>query len=243
MVGHMDATEAPTILIVEDDESIGEAVAFHLGRAGMRTSLAADGLAGLATLKREPPDVLVLDLMLPHVDGWHLIREARSWAPHLPIIVVTARTNEHDRAEVLALGADDVLSKPFSLRELGARVAAALRRRAAFRPEAAAPVFAGDLVVDSERLTVRLGGLPVDLTPLERKLLQVLLDHRDRVLSRDELFRRVWGGERGHGDRSVDVLVRRLRAKVDPPGGAYAHIQTQHGQGYRFLPSARTTRV
>ncbi|MCC6832388.1 MAG: response regulator transcription factor, partial [Thermoleophilia bacterium] len=223
-----------------DDESIGEAIAFHLDRAGFRPALASDGLSGLTALRREPPDVLVLDLMLPHVDGWQVIREVRRWAPRLHVIVVTARSNEHDRVEVLALGADDVLSKPFSMREFVARVGAAVRRTAAaeaFAPRE--PVRAGDLALDLDRLAVSIAGVPVDTTPLEFRLLCVLAEHRGRALSRDVIFRRVWGGERAHGDRSVDVLVRRLRRKVDETPGRFTYVQTQHGVGYRLEATPR----
>ena len=231
----MTDTEQPSILIIEDDESTGEAVAFHLGRAGFAPRLEADGLAGLQALKSGLPDVLVLDLMLPHIDGWHLSREVRSWAPNLPIIVMTARTNEHDRVEVLALGADDVVSKPFSMRELVARVSAAVRRASVAQADSERKeIVAGDLVIDPDRLAVAIAGEPIDLTPLEFKLLWVLSEHRGRALSRDVIYERVWRADRGHGDRSVDVLVRRLRRKVDEIGGAYTYIQTQHGVGYRF---------
>jgi DNA-binding response OmpR family regulator len=223
------------ILIVEDDESTAEAVAFHLRAAGMEPIVAADGLAGLRCLRNDAPDAVVLDLMLPGVDGWHLIRQAREWAPRLPIIVVTARTNEHDRVEVLGLGADDVMAKPFSMRELLARVTAALRRTAV---ESASsdrlPIQEGELSIDPERMSVIVAGRPADLTPLEMKLLWTLAEGRSRALSRDEIFRTVWGGERAHGDRSVDVLVRRLRRKVDEVGGRFTYIQTLHGVGYRF---------
>jgi DNA-binding response OmpR family regulator len=231
----MNDSEAPYILIVEDDESTGEAVAFHLRRAGLAPRLETDGLAGLQALKNGLPAVLLLDLMLPHIDGWHLIREVREWAPNLPIIVMTARTNEHDRVEVLGLGADDVVSKPFSMRELVARVTAALRRATLAQPEAdRQPIVEGDLVVDPERLVVAISERQIDLTPLEFKLLWVLTEHRGRALSRDVIYQRVWGADRDHGDRSVDVLVRRLRRKVDEIGGTYTYIQTQHGVGYRF---------
>ncbi len=233
-VPDMTAETPPRILIVEDDESIGEAVAFHLSRAGMEPVVAGDGLAGLRALRAELPDVLVLDLMLPHVDGWHLIREVRGWAPRLPIIVVSARTNEHDRVEVLGLGADDVVAKPFSMRELVARVTAALRRASVTSDGDRAPVREGDLVIDPDRLSVSIADEPVDLTPLEFKLLWVLAEQRARAMGRDLIYRRVWGGERGHGDRSVDVLVRRLRRKVDEIGGRFTYVQTQHGVGYRF---------
>jgi two-component system alkaline phosphatase synthesis response regulator PhoP len=231
----MTESEHPSILIIEDDESTGEAVAFHLTRAGFAPRLETDGLAGLQALKSGLPAVLVLDLMLPHIDGWHLIREVRSWAPNLPIIVMTARTNEHDRVEVLGLGADDVVSKPFSMRELVARVTAAVRRASVAMADAERKeIVAGDLVIDPDRLAVSISGEPIDLTPLEFKLLWVLSEHRGRALSRDVIYERVWRADRGHGDRSVDVLVRRLRRKVDEIDGAYTYIQTQHGVGYRF---------
>ncbi|MGD9695127.1 MAG: response regulator transcription factor [Thermoleophilia bacterium] len=230
----------PKILIVEDDTSTAEAVAFHMRAARMDPTIALDGPTGLRALRNGAPDALVLDLMLPGVDGWHIIREAREWAPRLPIIVVTARTNEHDRVEVLSLGADDVMAKPFSMRELIARVTAALRRTAVENAGSSSlPVSEGELSIDPERMSVIVAGRPAGLTPLEFKLLWTLADARDRALSRDEIFRRVWGGERAHGDRSVDVLVRRLRRKVDEVGGRYTYIQTLHGVGYRFQATLR----
>lgn len=233
-------TRQPRILIVEDDDATGDAMEFHLARGGLETRLVRDGLAGMRALTAEVPDVLVLDLMLPHMDGWHLIRRVREWAPQLPIIVVTARTNEHDRVEVLGLGADDVMAKPFSMRELRARVRAALRRSAAVSADAErAPISEGDLRIDPERLTAEIGGRAADLTPMEFRLLLTLADARQRALSRDEIYRKVWGGERAHGDRSVDVLVRRLRRKVDEVGGEYTYIQTQHRIGYRLYAVPR----
>lgn len=233
-------TRGMRILIVEDDESTAEAMAFHMRSAGLETTVASDGLAGLRALRHSAPDAVVLDLMLPGVDGWHIIRQAREWAPRLPIIVVTARTNEHDRVEVLSLGADDVMAKPFSMRELMARVTAALRRRAIESAQSERlPVSEGELSIDPERMSVIVGGRQIDLTPLEFKLLWTLAEARERAVSRDEIFRRVWGGERGHGDRSVDVLVRRLRRKVDEVGGRFTYVQTLHGVGYRFQAMAR----
>lgn len=234
------ATATARVLVVEDDESTAEAVAFHLRSAGLTPTLAPDGLAALRELRAELPDLVLLDLMLPGIDGWHLIRQVREWAPQLPIIVVTARTNEHDRVEVLSLGADDVVAKPFSMRELMARVTAALRRASlAGDREGQEPVVEGELSIDPERLAVTMAERPIDLTPLEFSLLWTLADGRSRALSRDEIFRTVWGRERGHGDRSVDVLVRRLRRKVDEANGRYTYIQTVHGVGYRFLATPR----
>ena len=236
-----DGSTIARVLVVEDDRSIAEAMAFHLGRGGYAAEIADDGLAGIRALRSRPPDLLVLDLMLPHVDGWQIIRDVRGRLPQLPIIVVTARTAESDRIEVLALGADDVLSKPFSMRELVARVNASLRRVTAVAPaEVAAPeLAAGDLEIDVAASTVTLAGRPVGLTPREFQLLVALARHAGRVLSRDQIHRMVWDGGRPPGDRSVDVLVRRLRMKVDTPASGYTHVQTLHGVGYRLEAIAR----
>jgi DNA-binding response OmpR family regulator len=228
-------------LVIEDDRSIAEAMSFHLTKAGLRTRIAGDGLLGLRALKSEPPDVLIVDLMLPQVDGWFIVQEARRRFPDLPVIVVTARTGEHDRVEALALGADDVLAKPFSMRELVARVRRALDRRealaAAYTQQA--PVRVGELVVDPDRMTASLAGDPIALTPLEFRLLWLLADNQGRALSREEIHRVVWGAERSHGDRSVDVLVRRLRGKIDEGSERCTHVQTLHGVGYRLEPIMR----
>lgn len=228
-----------TVLVVEDDDSTAQAVAYHLARAGFAPSVAKDGLAALTTLKGWLPDAVVLDLMLPHVDGWSIIREVRRFAPHLPIIVVTARPDEGERLEALRLGADDLLKKPFSARELVTRIDTALRRADMLGEGAPAGLSMGDMVIDRDRLEVRVADEVAPLTPLETKLLWVMAGERGRTLSRDEIFRRVWGGDRPHGDRSVDVLVRRLRRKVDEVGGHYTYVQTEHRVGYRLEAAPR----
>lgn len=236
-----------TVLIVEDDESTATALAYHLSKAGFATSVSKDGLAAMTTLKAWRPDALVLDLMLPHVDGLRIIREVRRWAPDLPIVVMTARPDEAERLEAIRLGADDLLRKPFSAKEMVVRIESVLRRHEPAGPAAAAGMAVGDLDIDRVRLEVRIDGDRADLTPLETKLLWILADGAGRTLTRDELFERVWGGMRPDGDRSVDVLVRRLRAKVDESGGAYTYVQTELRRGYRLqavprafpLPSRR----
>ncbi|MBM3697721.1 MAG: response regulator transcription factor [Actinobacteria bacterium] len=237
-----DVDDRRTILIVEDDESTARATAYHLSKAGYRTSVSKDGLAALTTLKAWRPDALVLDLMLPHVDGLSIIEDVRRWAPDLPIVVMTARQEEKDRLEALRLGADDLLRKPFSARELVARLEALFRRietRPADDAGDAGDVSLGEMEIDRDRLEVRVAGEVAPLTPLEIKLLWILLEERGRTLSRDEIFERVWGGERRDGDRSVDVLVRRLRRKVDEAGGQYTYVQTEIGEGYRLQPVPR----
>jgi DNA-binding response OmpR family regulator len=207
-------TNGARVLVVEDDESTAEAIAYGMRSAGMAPTVVPDGLAARRALGR--------------------------LAPRLPIIVVTARTNEQDRVEVLSLGADDVMAKPFSMRELLARVTAALRRTAIEDAGSRRrPIQEGELRIDPERMSVIVAGRPVDLTPRELALLLALAEARDTAMARDEIFRRVWGRERAHGDRSVDVLVRRLRRKVDEAGGAHTYIQTLHGIGYRFAATPR----
>ncbi len=228
------AEDRRTVLVVEDDESTAMAVAHHLARAGYAVSISKDGLAATTVLKRWRPDALVLDLMLPHVDGWSIIQDVRRWSPDLPIVVMTARPGESERLEALRLGADDLLRKPFSAKELIARLEALFRRAEVQTPTEGSGMSLGDLDIDRDRLEVHVAGTRVPLTPRETKLLWILLEEKGRTLSRDEIFARVWGGERAPGDRAVDVLVRRLRRKVDEGAGHYTYIQTELGEGYRL---------
>jgi DNA-binding response OmpR family regulator len=235
-MGDLGATA--TVLIVEDDDTIATVMAFHLRGAGLAVRLAADGARGLRAFRRERPDVLVLDLMLPEISGWQILEQVRREDALVPILVTTARVNEEDRVHVLAMGADDVMAKPLSLREFVARVQGMVRR-------ARLPVGAGgyglvlqdDLEIDPETLTVTLAGSPAELTPLEFQLLWALVRHHDQVLSRDQIFRLVWQRERGHGDRSVDTLVKRLRSRLErvEPGRSHL-IETIAGVGYRYMP-------
>ena len=228
-----------TVLIVEDDESTANALAYHLSKAGFGTSISRDGLAAITTLKGWRPDALVLDLMLPHVDGWSIIEEVRKWAPTLPIVVMTARQEESERLRALRLGADDLLRKPFSAREMVARIEAAMRRVEITADEPDGMASMGDLEIDRARLVVTVGGEVAKLTPLETKLLWILAEEQGRTLTREQIFERIWGGERPDGDRSVDVLVRRLRRKVDEGAGNYTYIQTELRKGYRLAAVPR----
>ncbi len=228
-----------TVLIVEDDESTANALAYHLSKAGFGTSISRDGLAAITTLKGWRPDALVLDLMLPHVDGWSIIEEVRKWAPTLPIVVMTARQEESERLRALRLGADDLLRKPFSAREMVARIEAAMRRVEITADEPEGLASMGDLEIDRARLVVTVGGEVARLTPLETKLLWILAEEQGRTLTREQIFERIWGGERPDGDRSVDVLVRRLRRKVDEGAGNYTYIQTELRKGYRLAAVPR----
>jgi DNA-binding response OmpR family regulator len=221
------------VLVVEDDRDIAELVARYLEKAGFTVETLSSGRDALAAIAQRPPDLLVLDLMLPHVDGLEICRAARSNArtAAMPIIVLTARAEESDRIAGLEIGADDYMGKPFSPNELVARVRALLRRTTRQEPEARAVSY-GSIVVDTERHTVSTGGRDVTLTAKEFLLLEYLLRHRGRVLSRDVLLTDVWGYKYTGGTRTVDVHVRRLREKLPPLGDALVTVKQF---GYKLL--------
>jgi DNA-binding response OmpR family regulator len=203
------------VLVVEDDPDIAELVTRYLDKAGFTTDRVSSGRDALDAIRVKPPDLVVLDVMLPHVDGLEVCRilRANDKTTALPIIMLTARAEESDRIVGLEIGADDYLAKPFSPNELVARVRALLRR-AQHQPPAGQPLTYGAIVVDPERHTVVLEGREVTLTAKEFLLLEYLLVNRGRVLSRDVLLERVWGYRYTGGTRTVDVHVRRLREKL-----------------------------
>jgi two-component system alkaline phosphatase synthesis response regulator PhoP len=228
------------VLIVEDDEVIAQGMARHLDAAGFNPLVVPRGELGLARLRFEKPDVCVLDLMLPGIDGWKLIETARAEGIGTPIVVVSARGTEHDRVHALEIGADDYLVKPFSMKELVARVAAAARRGS--RPatvERGEEIVIDELRIDPREVQAFVDGRSVDLTPTEFKLLYTLALDRGRVVTRDELLQKVWGRRETHRDRTVDVFVRRLRKKVDATSSQHTFIQTRFGVGYRLEPVAK----
>ncbi len=221
------------ILIIEDDRDIADLVRRYLERAGFSVEVVATGRAGLAALLARPPELLVLDLMLPHLDGAEICRAARATpaTAAIPIIMLTARAEEAERIAGLEIGADDYIAKPFSPNELVARVKALLRR--ASRSQAAARSVAyGNIIVDTERHIVEASGQPVTLTAKEFLLLNYLLNHRGRVLSRDLLLTDVWGYKYTGGTRTVDVHVRRLREKLPPLEEALVTVKQF---GYKLL--------
>jgi phosphate regulon transcriptional regulator PhoB len=227
------------ILIIEDDKDIVELVRYNLEKEGYRVSAADDGAAGLAQARSSPPDLLVLDLMLPKLPGLEICKELRrnSKSPRLPILMLTARGDEADRVVGLEMGADDYVSKPFSPRELVARVKALLRRtEPGEEPEAAIEV--NGLTIDPASYRVSRLGQPVSLSTLEFRLLVFLASHPNKVFSRDRLLDAVWGTERFVTPRSVDVYIRRLREKIEPDPENPAHLKTVRGTGYLFESSA-----
>jgi phosphate regulon transcriptional regulator PhoB len=224
---------AREVLVVEDEPDIRRLVVLHLERDGFRCRTAANGLDALREAKANVPDLVVLDLMLPGIDGLEVCRRLRSDASTagVPIIMLTAKSDEVDRVVGLEVGADDYVAKPFSPKELVARVRAVLRRS---RPEHPTRVLAvGPVTLDPERHAVTLGGRALPLTPKEFDLLQALLEAAGRVLSREYLLNHVWGYARADEieSRTVDVHVRRLRAKL---GDAGSRIATVKSVGYRF---------
>ena len=204
------------ILVVEDDRDIAELVGRYLEKAGFAVELLASGRDAIAALAARPPDVLVLDLMLPGTDGIEICRAARAneRTANIPIIMVTAKAEESDRIAGLEIGADDYLAKPFSPNELVARVRALLRRVTRQQPKGSASTAYGPIVVDTDQHTVTASGVLVSLTAKEFLLLQYLIGHQGRVLSRDLLLTDVWGYKYTGGTRTVDVHVRRLREKL-----------------------------
>src|SRR3954451_16586966 len=193
------------VLIVEDDEVIADGMARHLQAGGFDAVTVAKGEQGLARLRYEKPDVCVLDLMLPGQDGWSVIETARSEGIGTPIVVVSARGTEHDRVHALEIGADDYLVKPFSMKELVARVRAAARR--GVRPQEAPrgePIQVEELLIDPRDVQAYVGGESAELTPTEFRLLYALALERGKVVTRNELLQRLWGRRETHRDRTVD---------------------------------------
>jgi len=236
------ATMATRILIVEDDPDIAELVARYLEKAAFETDRAASGRDALQTIAANPPALVVLDLMLPQVDGLEICRRLRSdeKTAAIPIIMLTARAEESERIVGLELGADDYLAKPFSPNELVARVRALLRRAQRQASETPAKTLTyGVISVDSDRHVVSAGGRDVTLTAKEFLLLEYLLQHRGRVLSRDVLLTDVWGYRYTGGTRTVDVHVRRLREKLPLLAEALVTIKQF---GYKLVDPAPLTR-
>ena len=228
------------ILIIEDDDVIARGMARHLESAGFDALGVANGETGLARLRYERPDVCVLDLMLPGVDGWKVIEQARAEGIGTPILVVSARGTEHDRIHALEIGADDYLVKPFSMKELVARVGAVARRGTREQqPRRGEEIVIEELRLDPRNVQAYVEGRSADLTPTEFRLLYALALEEGRVLTRDELLQRVWGRRATHRDRTVDVFVRKLREKIDSRAPRHTFLQTRYGVGYKLEAEAK----
>lgn len=234
------AAAPTTVLLVDDEPIVREVVARYLRREGFETIEAADGDAARALVESAQPGLVVLDVMMPGMDGLALCRWIRSRSD-LPVILLTARGEETDRIVGLELGADDYVTKPFSPRELAARVKTVLRRsapggagRAAARP--AEPVEVAGLAIDPAARVVTRGGEELRLTAKEFDLLWFLVENPRQVFSRDQLMQSVWGYTSAVDSGTVTVHVRRLREKIEPDPAAPRHLETVWGVGYRFTP-------
>jgi phosphate regulon transcriptional regulator PhoB len=228
--------EAPKhILVVEDEADLVELISYNLKKEGFAVDTAFDGEAGLAKIRKDKYDLVILDLMLPGIQGVEICRVVRSdpKTASLPIIMLTAKGEEVDRIIGLEMGADDYMTKPFSPRELVARVKAVLRR-VSEKPVTEKILKIGDLEIDRERYTVSLQGKPVKLSATEFKLLLFLAERRGKVFSRDQLLDAVWRDEAFVEPRTVDVHIRRLRAQIEPSSSKPQYIKTLRGIGYLF---------
>ncbi len=225
------------ILVVEDEPSIAEVVSLYLQRAGYQVEAVRDGRRAMQSMESHPPDLVVMDLMLPGMDGLSLTRWLRGRSD-VPIIMLTARREEADRIAGLETGADDYIIKPFSPQELVSRVRAVLRRtrRETPDPDPGRPITAGELQIDPMSRTVTVFGRPVELTVREFEMLHLLARHPRQVFTREQLLERAWGGARFIDPGTVTVHVRRLREKIEADPSKPAHLLTVWGIGYRFEP-------
>jgi DNA-binding response OmpR family regulator len=224
------------ILLIEDEPSVGEVVSLYLRRAGYEVVVARDGRDALDILDRSFPQLVILDLMLPSVDGWEILEWVRARS-NVPIIVLTARREETDRIAGLEMGADDYITKPFSPQELVSRVKAVLRRgRTDLPANQMLPLLFGDLNIDIGRRIVTIKSEEIDLTQKEFDLLLLLTRHPKQAFSRNQLLERVWGISDFIDPGTVTVHMRRLREKIEPDPSNPIHILTIWGVGYKFEP-------
>lgn len=224
---------ADTVLVVEDETSVADAVAYALEREGFEVTVARDGRQALEAFESVPPQLVVLDLMLPGMSGWDLLGAFRRHA-HVPVIMLTARAEEADRVAGLEMGADDYVTKPFSMRELVARVRAVLRRTAAAQDEAGTVLERGGVRVDLDRHEATSDGQALELSPKEFDLLAYLLQQAGRTRTREQILSAVWGDDAFIDHRTVDVHVRWLRLKIEQDPANPQRLLTVRGVGYKF---------
>lgn len=223
------------ILIVEDEESLSDPLSYLLGKEGFEVEVVADGLEAIVQFDRTGADLVLLDLMLPGQSGTEVCRQLRQRS-NVPVIMLTAKDSEIDKVVGLELGADDYVTKPYSSRELVARIRAVLRRQGEPEELISATVQAGPVRMDIERHVVSVNGEPVSLPLKEFELLEMLLRNSGRVMTRGQLIDRVWGSDYVGDTKTLDVHVKRLRSKVEPDPSAPQHIVTVRGLGYKFEP-------
>ena len=223
------------VLLIEDEESFGEALAYQLQREGYEVDRVTDGAAGLQRFKSDGADLVLLDLMLPGMAGEDVVKEIRR-SSRVPVIMLTAKDAELDKVLGLELGADDYVTKPFSTRELIARMKSVLRRSSRDATSADGVFEAGGIRLDADRFEVTVRGEPVHLPRKEFELLELLMENVGRVLSRETLIDHIWGPDYFGDSRTLDVHIKRLRAKCEADPHDPRHILTIRGLGYKFVP-------
>lgn len=222
------------LLLIDDDTNLVEAIEMYLTKAGYNIVTAADGVQGMQQMYSQQPDMIILDVMMPRMDGWETCRRIREMSD-VPIIMLTARGQESDKVMGLKLGADDYVAKPFSLKELEARVEAVLRRTRSSPPDKGRVLYADDeLVIDSERFEVSRAGERVQLTATEQRLLFYLAENAGRVLSNEQILESVWGAEYVDEIDYVKLYIWRLRQKIEGDPQHPKYILTERGIGYHF---------
>jgi two-component system response regulator RegX3 len=225
----------PKLLLIEDEESFGEALQYQLEREGYEVERAIDGVIGLRAFERSGPDLVLLDLMLPGMSGEDICKEIRKTS-NTPIIMLTAKDQELDKVLGLELGADDYVTKPFSTREVVARVKAVLRRSRGETDGRPAILEGGGIRLDADRFEVTVRGEAVHLPLKEFELLELLMENPGRVLTRETLIDRIWGSDYFGDSRTLDVHIKRLRAKSEIDPHEPKHLLTVRGLGYKFIP-------
>lgn len=223
------------LLLIEDEESLGEALEYQLSREGYDVERVTDGSAGLERFNAKGADLVLLDLMLPGMGGEEVCKAIRKTS-NVPIIMLTAKDAELDKVLGLELGADDYVTKPFSTRELLARVKAVLRRSTVDQVSSERVLEGGGIRLDPARFEVTVGGEPVHLPRKEFELLELLMENAGRVLSRETLIDRIWGSDYFGDSRTLDVHIKRLRTKCEVSPHSPAHLVTIRGLGYKFIP-------
>ena len=224
------------ILVVDDEASIVDIIKYNLEKEGFRPITASDGYEALEAFRKEEPDLVILDVMMPGMDGYEVCRKIRETS-NVPIIMVTARAEEIDTVLGLEMGADEYVTKPFSMRELMARVRTGLRRYSALTQKGTNSndsFTAGDFRVDTNRFIAQRGDETIDLTQRETEILKLLMSKRGQIFSRDEILQKVWGYEAIGEERTVDVTIRRLREKIERDSSQPVYILTKRGVGYYF---------
>jgi DNA-binding response OmpR family regulator len=223
------------LLIVEDDADLVKALEVYFARVGYEVISAADGLEGLRTLYDERPDIVLLDIAMPKMNGWDVCQRIRELS-NVPIVILTARVTEDERVRGLKLGADDYVVKPFSLKELEARLEAVMRRAPEKKSGRSGPLFANqELVIDADRLLVTRNGARINLTPTELRLLLFLAENVGRVLTHRQILDKVWGREYSDELDYVKLFVYRLRGKIEPDPKNPQYVISERGIGYRFV--------